>query len=442
MAEPGMASRRRQLRRVVTSPFAGNRRFLIAIMLFVIVVINFLDRSNISIVAPQLTGALHLDAIKMGFVFSGFGWTYAILQIPASRFVDRVHPRLLYFIVLGLWSLGTLALGLVSGFAMLLALRLMVGAFEAPSYPINNRVVTTWFGEKERASAIGFYTSGQFVGLAFLTPLLSWIDITYGWRAVFFFTGVAGLLWSIVWFYFYRDPKDFHGVTQAEIQQIAENGGIPDLSDRTTQSKSLVWADLKIIFSRRKLWGIYIGQFGLVSTQWFFLTWFPTYLVSYRHLDFMKSGLLASIPFFGAFLGVLSGGFLSDWMLRLGLSLTLSRKIPIIFGLLLSTSIVGANFVTRPLWVTVFFTCAFFGSGFASITWSLVSTIAPERLIGLTGGVFNFIGNLGAIIVPIAIGFLIHGHDFTRPLIFVSAMAMLGALSYLAIVGNIERVAG
>ncbi len=440
MAQPDLASRRWELCRMVAAMGATNRRFLVAMMLFVIVVINYLDRTNLAVVGPELTGALHLDAVRMGFIFSGFGWTYALLQIPTSRFVDRVNPRLLYLIVLGLWSLGTFALGFVGGFAMLLALRLAVGAFEAPSYTINNRVVATWFGENERASMIGFYTSGQFVGLAFLTPLLSWIDVTYGWRAVFFFTGAVGLLWACVWFTFYRDPKDFRGINQAEIDWIAQTGGIPDLSDRLIGNKRLVWSDLKIILCRRKLWGIYIGQFGLVSTQWFFLTWFPTYLVSYRHLDFMKSGLLASIPFFGAFLGVLSGGFLSDWMLRRGIALTVARKVPIIFGLLLSTSIVGANYVHDPIYVTAFFTCAFFGSGFASITWSLVSTMAPERLIGLTGGVFNFIGNLAAIVVPVAIGFLVRGEDFTKPLIFVSATALIGAFSYLTLVGSIERV--
>ena len=198
---------------------------------------------------------------------------------------------------------------------------------------------------------------------------------------------------------------------------------------------------MRIILGRKKLWGLYIGQFGLVSTQWFFLTWFPTYLVSYRHLNFMQSGMLASVPFFGAFLGVLSGGFLSDWMLRRGISLTIARKVPIIFGLLLSTSIIGANYASNPATVTAFFTCAFFGSGFASITWSLVSTMAPEHLIGLTGGVFNFVGNLAAIVVPVAIGFLVRGQDFTWPLIFVACTALIGAFSYLILVGNIERVA-
>jgi MFS transporter, ACS family, D-galactonate transporter len=426
---------------VVTPSGASNRRFLVVVMLFVIVVINFLDRTNISIVGPAVAGTLHLNSLKMGFVFSGFGWTYALLQIPASRFVDRVHPRLLYFIVLGLWSLGTFALGFANSFAVLLVLRLAVGAFEAPAYSINNRVVATWFGENERAGAIGFYTSGQFVGIAFLTPLLSWIEVSFGWRAVFIFTGLLGLIWAAVWIYLYRDPKDFRGVNQAEIDWIAQHGGIPDLSQRILRSKKLMWRDLKIVLGHRKLWGIYIGQFGLVSTQWFFLTWFPTYLVTYRHLDFMNAGLLASIPFFGAFGGVLAGGFLSDWMLRRGVDLTMARKVPIITGLLLSTSIVGANYVLSPISVTAFFTCAFFGSGFASITWSLVSTIAPEHLIGLTGGVFNFVGNLGAIVVPVAIGFLIRGQDFTRPLILVSATALLGALSYFGLVGKIERIA-
>jgi ACS family D-galactonate transporter-like MFS transporter len=426
---------------VVIQQAASKRRFFVVIMLFVIVVINFLDRTNISIVGPAVADALHLNTLKMGFVFSGFGWTYALLQIPSSRFVDRVHPRRLYFIVLGLWSLATFALGLANSFVALLTLRLMVGAFEAPSYSINNRVVATWFGENERAGAIGFYTSGQFFGLAFLTPLLAWVEISFGWRAVFMFTGLVGLIWAVVWVSLYRDPKDFRGVNQAEIDWIAQHGGIPDLSERIVRSKKLIWSDLKTVLGHRKLWGVYIGQFGIVSTQWFFLTWFPTYLVTYRHLNFMKSGLLASIPFFGAFVGVLAGGFLSDWMLRCGASLTMARKVPIITGLVLSTSIVGANYVLSPISVTAFFTCAFFGSGFASITWSLVSTMAPEHLIGLTGGVFNFVGNLAAIVVPVAIGLLIHGQDFTRPLIFVSATALIGALSYVVLVGTIERIA-
>ncbi len=419
----------------------SKRRFFIATMLFVIVVINYLDRSNISIVGPQLSRTLNLTPVKLGIILSGFGWTYVALQIPCGWLVDRVHPRYLYGCILGLWSLATLSLGLATGFLGLLFLRLAVGAFEAPAYPINNRVVTTWFGEDERAGAIAVYTSGQYVGLGFLTPLLSWIDLTYGWKAVFAVTGVIGLTWATVWYALYRDPAEFAGVNQAEIDHIAARGGIPDLSQRIRgQKKIFAWADLKIVLGSRKLWGVYVGQFGINATQWFFLTWFPTYMVTYRHVSFAKSGLLEALPFLGAFAGVLLGGFVSDGMLRRGSSLTMARKVPIIVGMLLSSSIVVANYVTDPLSISACLTLAFFGCGFGSITWSLVSAMAPERLIGLTGGVFNFIGNLAAIVVPLTIGFLIRGNDFTRPLIAVSAMALLGAGSYIFLVGTIERV--
>ncbi len=419
----------------------SKRRFLIATMLFVIVVINYLDRSNISIVGPQLSRTLNLTPVKLGIILSGFGWTYVALQIPCGWLVDRVHPRYLYGCILGLWSLATLSLGLATGFLGLLFLRLAVGAFEAPAYPINNRVVTTWFGEDERAGAIAVYTSGQYVGLGFLTPLLSWIDLTYGWKAVFAVTGVIGLTWATVWYALYRDPADFAGVNQAEIDHISARGGIPDLSQRIRgQKKLFAWADLKIVLGSRKLWGVYVGQFGINATQWFFLTWFPTYMVTYRHVSFAKSGLLEALPFLGAFAGVLLGGFVSDGMLRRGSTLTMARKVPIIVGMLLSSSIVVANYVTDPISISACLTVAFFGCGFGSITWSLVSAMAPERLIGLTGGVFNFIGNLAAIVVPLTIGFLIRGNDFTRPLIAVSAMALLGAGSYIFLVGTIERV--
>ena len=139
-------------------------------LLFVSVVINYLDRANLSIAAPLLGKDLAIDSVKMGLVFSAFGWSYVFCQVPGGWLVDRVHPRTLYAILIALWSVATALLGFSAGLAMLFALRLAIGALEAPSFPINNRVVTTWFPERERATAIGFYTSGQFVGLAFLTP--------------------------------------------------------------------------------------------------------------------------------------------------------------------------------------------------------------------------------------------------------------------------------
>lgn len=319
-------------------------------------------------------------------------------------------------------------MGFAGSFVILFVLRLAVGALEAPAYPINNRVVTTWFPERERATAIGFYTSGQFVGLAFLTPVLAWLQHHYGWHMVFVSTGLLGIVWGVLWFMIYREPRQFKGANAAEIELIQQGGGVVDLDRRAREKKApFSWNDLGLVMSKRKLWGVYLGQFCLTSTLWFFLTWFPTYLVKYRGMDFIKSGFLASVPFLAAFIGVLCSGVLSDFLIRRGATVGLARKLPIILGLLISTSMIGANFTDSTPWVIFFLAVAFFGNGLASITWSLVSTLAPVRLLGLTGGVFNFVGNLSSICTPIVIGFLVTKDSFAPAIVYVSSLALLGA---------------
>ncbi|MDR3101601.1 MAG: MFS transporter [Paraburkholderia sp.] len=421
----------------------SRKRLLILLLLFVTVVINYLDRSNLSIAAPEMLRDLHIEPVRAGLVFSAFGWTYALMQIPGGWLVDKIAPRILYALALAAWSIATMLLGWAGTLVGVLALRLAIGALEAPAYPINNRVVTTWFPDRERAAAIGFYTSGQFVGVAFLTPVLAWLQYRFGWHMMFVATGLAGVIWAVVWYLVYREPRQFRGVNPAEIELIANGGGLVDInaqspSPGTKPSSNL--RDLGTVLSHRKLWGIYLGQFAVNSTLWFFLTWFPTYLVNYRHLTFINSGLLGSLPFLAAFVGVLCSGVLSDWLIRQGASLGFARKLPIIAGLLISTSIIGANYATSTPWVIGFMAVAFFGNGLASITWSLVSALAPARLIGLTGGVFNLIGNLAAITTPIAIGMLVHGADFSRAITYIAAIALLGCLSYALLVGKVERV--
>ena len=415
-------------------------RFAIMVLLFVSVTINYLDRSNLSIAMPALRADLGLDTAQMGYLLSAFGWTYALFQIPGGWLVDRVAPRVLLAVLIVAWSVATVLLGFTATAAGLIAVRMIVGALEAPSYPINNRVVTTWFPERERATAIGFYTSGQYVGIAFLTPVLVWIQSRFGWQMVFVATGGIGIVWGTVWYAVYRQPHEFPGTSASEIALIREGGGLVDLDRRQAERRSFSSADLAYVLGSRKLWGVYLGQFALTSTLWFFLTWFPTYLVQARGMSFVKAGFLASLPFLAAFVGVLCSGLLSDAMVRRGATLGMARKVPIVTGLLLSISIIGANFVDEPALIIAFMTMAFFGNGLASITWSLVSAIAPKRLLGLTGGVFNFFGNLSGITVPIVIGYLARDYGFSAGLTYVAVLALLGALSYVFIVGRVERL--
>src|SRR5580692_725659 len=203
-----------------------NRRFRIMGLLFVTVVINYLDRSNISIAAPGMASDFHLDPVQLGLVFSAFAWTYTPFQLPGGWLVDRVHPRILYPVIIMLWSLATLTTGLANGLIALIAVRMAVGFFEVPTFLINNRIATTWFGERERATCIAVYTAAESVGLAFLTPVLVWLKTEYGWPSVFIFTGLLGLGWSLMFYRSYREPDEDPGVNEAEIETIASSGGI------------------------------------------------------------------------------------------------------------------------------------------------------------------------------------------------------------------------
>ncbi len=163
------------------------------------------------------------------------------------------------------------------------------------------------------------------------------------------------------------------------------------------------------------------------------MTWFPTYLVTSRHLTIIKAGLYAVIPYIGAFIGVLIGGAVSDWLLRRGFSLGGARKTPIIAGLLLASTIVFANYVESINAVIAIMTLAFFGQGMSAISWTLVSDTAPKELLGLAGGVFNFFANLGSIVTPLAIGFILAAtNSFSGGLVFMSAVALVGMLSSLS----------
>jgi MFS transporter, ACS family, D-galactonate transporter len=411
----------------------------IVVLLFVTVVINYLDRSSMSIAAPLIRSDLHLSNFSLGLLFSAFAWAYAPLQLPGGLLIDRVRPRVLYPAAIILWSIAAALHSIAASFIVLFLLRLLLGTFEVPAFPLNNRIITSWLPERERGSAVGFYTSGQYVGLAFLTPVLILAQESVGWRGMFLLTGLLGAAWGVVFYALYRDPRASRRANAAELELIAKGGGqIDRVVDRNTVHLPLGSA-VKVL-RHRKLWGLFLGQSCVTATSWFFLTWFPTYLVRYRHIDFIKAGFLASIPFAAACLGVLVSGFLSDYLLRRGWSLGAARKLPIVTGLCLATTIIGANYVSSPAMIVGLLTLAFFGNGLAAITWSLVSSIAPAPAIGFVGGVFNLCGTATGILVPIGVGAVISDTNFAPGLVLVGAMGLIGVCSFLFVVGRVERV--
>ncbi|MEX3959463.1 MFS transporter [Trinickia sp. EG282A] len=421
----------------------SSARYRILALLAIGTMINYLDRTVLGIAAPQLTKELGIGAAVMGIVFSAFSWTYAAAQIPGGLFLDRFGSKLTYYLAMTFWSLCTLAQGLVHGVGALLAFRFGLGVSESPCFPTNSRVVATWFPQRERALATGTYTVGEYIGLAFFSPVLFALMGAYGWRTLFFVVGIAGVVFAAVWWWLYREPHEHPRANQAELEYIEAGGGLTrhDSGAAAKGANRFSWRTVGRLLKQRQLAGICLGQFAGNSTLVFFLTWFPTYLATERHMGWLKIGFFAILPFIAASVGVMFGGWLSDSLLRRGKSANVARKLPIIAGLLLASTIVLANYVKSDTVVIAIMSLAFFAQGMAALGWTLVSDIAPEGLLGLTGGIFNFAANLAGIVTPLVVGFVVAATgSFVGALIFIGVVALIGALAYIFVVGDIKRI--
>lgn len=416
----------------------SRRRIGILALLAVGTMINYLDRTVLGIAAPQLTAELGIDAAMMGIVFSAFAWTYALAQIPGGIFLDRFGNKVTYFLALTLWSLFTLFHGLAVGLKTLLLCRFGLGVSEAPCFPVNSRVVSAWFPQQERAKATAIYTVGEYLGLACFAPLLFWIMGSFGWRALFISVGAAGVMFALVWWRCYREPHEDKHLNQLEREHIVNGGG---MSTGAEQHTAFSWPLIRQLLAKRQILGASIGQFAGNTVLVFFLTWFPTYLATERHMPWIKVGFFAIMPFLAAAGGVMFGGWVSDKLLKATGSANLGRKLPIIAGLLMASTIISANWLTSDLAVILVMSFAFFVQGMVGLGWTLISDIAPKGLGGLTGGLFNFCANLAGILTPLIIGFIVAASgNFFYALIYIGGAALLGVAAYVFILGDVKRI--
>ncbi|MEK4198599.1 MFS transporter [Cytobacillus sp. FSL K6-0265] len=436
------------------TPATGKKtkaRWLIVLMIFIVTVINYADRATLSIAGPALSSDLGINSVMMGYLFSAFAWSYVLGQIPGGWLLDKFGSKRVYFWSIFLWSLFTFVQGLIGSFQsvttvviILFALRFFVGLAESPSFPANSRIVAAWFPSAERGTAAAIFNSGQYFATVLFAPIMGYITFTFGWEYVFFFMGAIGIIVAFVWLKTIYNPKDHPKINQAELDYIKEGGALVDMDNVASQEEKKQgpnWQYIKQLLSNKMLLGVYLGQYCITTLTYFFLTWFPVYLVDQRGMNILEAGLAASLPAICGFIGGILGGTFSDFLLKKGFSITAARKIPIITGLLLSMSLVIANYVTTE-WIVVFvMSLAFFGKGFGALGWAVVADTSPKEMSGVSGGLFNTFGNVAGITTPIIIGYIVGTTgSFNMALLFVGASALVAILSYLFLVGEIKRV--
>lgn len=442
-----------QLGRPTARPKSGNShtRYLVLGLIFIITVLNYADRANMSIAGSDMSAELGFSPVQLGFIFSGFSWAYVVAQLPGGYLLDRFGAKKVYGWSLGLWSAVTFVVGFVGiistpvlvTVATLFGLRLVLGVVEGPAFPANARITTMWFPTGERGRAAMIFTSAQYLATALFAPIMGWMTFTFGWRWSFFALGGIGLLMALVWARWMNVPSRHRRVTPEEIETIREGGGLVDLDDSATLTSSkstLTRHQFAELFTHRMLWGLYISQYAINGMTYFFLTWFPIYLVKSRGMNIMEAGFVAAIPALAGFTGTVLGGFLSDSLLRRGLSLTAARKIPGVIGLCLTMLLLLVPFTNSTKGIVILMTVAFFGKGFAALGWAFLTDMAPKEANSVSASIMNAFGNSAGIVTPIVIGFIIAATgSFDVALWFVGAHGLLGLIGYV-VMGPVKRM--
>ncbi len=406
-------------------------RYRVVLLLFIASCFSYGDRVMLSITGIAFSKDLHLDALKLGYLFSGFSWAYVVGQLPAGGLLDRFGSKRIYGISIVCWSLCAILAGFAgylpatAAFIVIFGLRLVSGLVQSPVFPGNGRIVASWFPASERGRASAIFNSSQYFSLVMFAPILGWITHLWGWKQCFWFLGGVTLALSFIWHKVFYGVRAHPRINQAEIDLIEQGGGLTNIDPGSGATQKAP----------------YIGQYCITTLTWFFLTWFPVYLSQARHMSILQVGVMAAFPALCGFAGGILGGVVSDKLLQAGHSLSFARKTPIVLGMLLSMTMIGCNYANTQWVVMLLMSLAFFGKGFGALGWTVIADTSPKPLIGVNGGLFNLIGNLAGITTPIVIGYIVkRTGSFHGALIFVVAMALMAIVAYLPIVGEIKRV--
>jgi MFS family permease len=431
-------------------------------------VVNYLDRTNLSIANTTIADEFDLTATQMGLLLAAFSWPYALANLPAGYLVDRFGPKRMYAWAAGLWSAVSMLSATASTFGLLYAARVALGITESPFFTASLKVNERWFAKEERALPVSVVNTGSQIANAIAPPLLTFLLIALGWRGMFLVVGALGLVIVVVWLKLYRDPTvseqrlikgdeaeprvvasteperaagvwtDEHGDSCArnEPRDLRAQEGRRRVQARERRAeRGHVTVRWHTLFRQRNTWFMMLGAFGIFYTVWVYLTWLPSYLQTARGFSLAKSGWLASLPFLCGIVGVLFGGWLSGRLIRRGVRTVTARKIPIVGGATLAAAAVlpVAYVHSTPLAITLLSVGYFASQVPIGCLWTLASDIADSSQVASLGAIQNFGGFIGAAVAPVLTGVILDrtGGNYTLVFLVGGVLLLVGAVSYL-----------
>jgi MFS transporter, ACS family, D-galactonate transporter len=416
----------------------GRVRWGIAVILFLGILINYFDRTNMSVATKPMMNEYHLTTGQMGILLSSFAWSYALLQIPVGALLDKIGVKWLMRIGTLIWSLATFMTALVSGMGLIILSRILLGAAEAPAFPSASKATGYWFPLHERGIATSTFDAAAKFSNVIGAPLVAWAVTQWGWRGGFWLTGILSLVYFIIYWIWYRDPKEHPRLSEEERKYIEEGGA---QSEGAPTGGTL--RNLGFLLTRRKVWGLTIGFAAYGYTFYLLLTWLPGYLEKQMGMTVLKSSMYTAIPWLIATItDFFIGGFLVDKLIQKGYNPTKVRKTLLVIGMVMGLAVGGAAFTKDPNVAIVFISIALGGLAFAApIGWSIPSLIAPKGTVGTVGSIMNFVNNLMGIAAPIITGYIAGGTgSFAAGFMVAAVVLVIGILSFLFLLGPIEQI--
>ena len=399
-------------------------RHWVIVFAVMLAIVTYIDRVCISQAKSSITGELGLTEVQMGYVFGAFGWAYALFEIPGGWLGDWMGPRRVLIRIVLWWSLFTAATGWAVGWLSLVVTRFLFGAGEAGCFPNLTKVFTTWLPQPERVRAQGIMWMSARWGGAFTPLLVVWVLRYLTWRHAFEMFGLVGVLWALAFYWWYRDnPRDHKRVNAGELA-LLEDGGKP-----ASGHGDVPW---KRLASSRTVWMLWAQYFCLSYPWYFYITWMPTYLKDYRHLDPEYAAKLAIFPLFFGGLGCALSGFLSPRLARWTGSVRTTRRRMAYAGFCGASVLLLAHTAIRdPLWAMIVMGLASFANDLVMPgAWGACMDVGGKHA-GTLSGSMNMMGNAGGAIAPIVFGYVIQGtKSCTLNFYIMAAVYLLGALCW------------
>ncbi|MGH8781835.1 MFS transporter [Paraburkholderia sp.] len=393
-------------------------------------IVNYLDRSTLSIANHSVSGELGLSASQMGLLLSAFSFAYAFSQLPMGVLLDRFGARLMLGVGMLVWSVAQLFGGLVQTLPQFLVARICLGIGEAPQFPAGAKVVSEWFTLRERGRPTGIFTTSSTIGPALAPPILTALLLVFGWRWMFVVMGVLGIAVATGWYIVYRNRADIQ-LAPDEVVHLTEE------EPHARAERRMTFAEWRGLFTSPTTWGMIFGFMGVIYMVWLYLTWLPAYLEHERHLSIAKTGWIVSIPYLFGTLGMLSSGFVADGLMARGVSPIRSRKWPICTGLIFAAVFtVPAAYTPNTTLAIVYLSFAMYFINLASGgAWALVSVAAPRHLVASLGSIQNFGGYFGGSFAPFITGVVVdRTHSFVNAFLISAAVSFAAALVYMFVV--------